>query len=462
MGTPQDMVQTVQVDRLFHYARRMALEGRIPLALEALGMSAQCDIAQGINMFDNLDNVSILSEHYRELAEITRQWAQIPPLVEVPPQGKIRLAYIMPNIIDDTNAQTARLRGLVTNHDKDKYEVCVFSTEEFAARPYPLLWINQSLAGSDERAPQTIKHFETLGVKTYLAPVEGTMLDTAWEVSRAITTFRPHVAFYQGSTACPIMCLLAGWRLAPAQVSFNTGVPMYMRGLDLTLFASAYKLAKDMPKWNPAQGGLALIPPAVNEPDETPLRFALPPKGTDDVVMITLSNHPEKRLSDEFVGVMITVLKNNPTAKYWVVGTGNCEKQAKMFTVAGVAKQVLFFGGLNNPWPVLKAADIYVNEFPIGGAQSVMEAMSVGLPVVATVYSGKHQHSCGAGYIGKWAVSPYTPEAYVAKLDGLIKDKEARKLLGGEMLNYVNEHCRYATVTKEYEKVYERLLGVAR
>ena len=451
----------MRVDRLLHFARKMTLEGRCPLAMEALGMATQCDIAQGINVMDSLENVAIVAGHYREMCSVTKEWTSIPPHPKLPPGKRIRLAYVVPGIVGG-NAQTRRVQGLVQHRDRDRYDVRVYSTEDFSVRPYPLLWLFQSLAGSAVRGEEVLKEMYEDKVKTYIAPVEGTLLDTAYEVAHAITDFRPHVVLYQGSIAAPILCILAGWHLAPVQVSFNTGVPMYMPHIDLTLYASAAKLQQEAQSWNPNRGGLALMPPAVSIPPPAGSELQnndLPPRRAGGTVCITVSNHPQVRLSKEFVQTLIPVLKANPLVEYWVMGSGDCTQQLADFEAAGVAHQVAFLGGRNDIWPGLRKADIYLNEFPIGGAQSVMEAMACGLPIVAGVYSGKHQHNCGAGYIGPTAIHPFSTAAYADRMTKLIQDEDYRKTEGAAMWERVDKFFRYDIVTKQYEQLYESLLA---
>ena len=447
--------QKIPADRLVYFGRKMALEGRVPLALEALGMGVQSDIVQGINIFDDVTCVETVSRVYEELGLQTRTWARLPGPDGHTPGKRTRIAYVQSNIIDATNAQTQRLLGLLRNHDTERFEVRVYSTEDFAKRPYPLLWVHQAMPSSTERGAGAIKECAARGMPVYVPSVHGTLLDTAYELGHEIANFDPDVVVYQGSPACPLQCLLACWRLAPKQVNINVGVPMYLRGIDVTTCVSQFEVDRFTASWEQAKGTLAHINTGIDmsadvgEPD-----VEIPDRKKDEVVIMTVGNQLDRRVMPEFQNIIMRVLQENPNAVYYIVGGGNFGAQMQLFQKAQVTRQVGFLGASQKVRAVLKHADIYVNEFPIGGAQSVMEAMAEGLPVVATHYSAKHQHCCGANYVGDEAVAPYTPQAYYEKLTALVRDAELRQATGAKLLAKVRAEHDYAVVTKQYEELY--------
>ena len=451
----------MDIDRMVHFGRRMALEGRVPLALEVLGMGVQCDIKQGINVFDKLDNVETVSRHYEEMAESTRDWARLEPHPPMPAEGeKIRVAYVQSNLLDDTNPQSQRLKGVLKYHNRDRFESAVFSTEELAERPYPLFGISQALANSRLRAPKLVEWLISREIGLYVDANTGTMLDNAYRTAHAIQGFKPHIVVYQGTPACPVLCLLAAWKLAPVQVNINTGVPMHIDGLDATIYFNEKRRAGDESKCKSDKGlrrtfytGIDIQEPVGPVPDGTPQK-----RTPDQVILITASNHVGARFTPEFMGVMVGALKKHPNALYFIVGGTPLDKQMKFFAEAGVASQVAFLGIATQVREVLQVGDIYVNEFPIGGAQAVIEAMSLGIPVVATHYSDKHQHSCGAGYVGPFAIKPHDIREYADYLDSLIGDEMFRRKRSAETLARVNEHFAYHNNIKQYEDLYEELI----
>lgn len=87
-------------------------------------------------------------------------------------------------------------------------------------------------------------------------------------------------------------------------------------------------------------------------------------------------------------------------------GDGSLRGEAEKFADRlGIADRVRFLGNVSEPWPVLKAADIFL--FPSrfeGLPLSLVEAGSVGIPVIASdipeirsVYDGPGWHFCPAG-----------------------------------------------------------------
>jgi glycosyltransferase involved in cell wall biosynthesis len=457
-GTGAD---NINAGRVVYFGRRMALEGRIPLALEALGMGVQIDISQGINLFSDLKSVEIVSRTYEELSLQTREWARVGEIASPKVEGKTRIAYVQSNLVDDTNAQTQRLLGLLKYRDRDKYDVRVYSSEDFAGRTYPLFWISQDMPGSLRRGPKFLKWCETEGIGTYIAPLEGTLLDTAYELAHSILDFKPHIVVYQGTIACPLLCLLAGWRLAPVQVSLNTGVPMCVSGLDHTFYYSDTSRVNDAKLWPSGRGAISTMPTGIDlDVCVPPVPAGMPTKDSpDQVVLMTVSNAASKRLSEEFLGAMCRTLLKRPKALYYIIGDSLTGKQQAILNRSGVGPRIAFIGCNPDVRSLLHLADIYVNEFPVGGAQSVMEAMATGLPVVAAHYSDKHQHHCGAGYVGeKWAIKPFSVEAYEAQLLQLIDDPNFRKECGDDMLNRAKTVYDYKVVTPQYETMYDSLL----
>ena len=112
-------------------------------------------------------------------------------------------------------------------------------------------------------------------------------------------------------------------------------------------------------------------------------------KGSEDVFLVTTSRLVKKNAVRDIIVSLERLPKN---VKFLVVGDGplrlELEKGAKK---SGVLERVIFVGEIahNNILPYLKASDIFVRpSLSEGFGNSFVEAMAVGLPVIATPVGG--------------------------------------------------------------------------
>ena len=120
---------------------------------------------------------------------------------------------------------------------------------------------------------------------------------------------------------------------------------------------------------------------------------------------------------------------------------------AKAFFVSrGVADRVRFGGRQACSGSALKVLDVYANEFPVGGSQSVIEAMACGIPVVALRWSDAHAESAGANAVGLGSAIPGPDiDAYRSLLRHFVCNAAARAKTAGKMTRRVEEHYSVRT-----------------
>jgi len=123
----------------------------------------------------------------------------------------------------------------------------------------------------------------------------------------------------------------------------------------------------------------------------------------------------------------------------------------------GLATSVRLAGHSDDVPRWLTAADVFVlssrNE---GMANTMLEAMAVGLPCAATAVSGARQLLAlsGAGVVVPVGDMNALAEAIVS----LASDPDARKRMGERARNAVVEGYSLGVVTSRVEKVYEEVL----
>lgn len=133
--------------------------------------------------------------------------------------------------------------------------------------------------------------------------------------------------------------------------------------------------------------------------------------------------------------------------KWYIIGFGTDEKLIRRKIVeAGMEDHVILLGKKDNPYPYLKACDIYVQPSRFEGKSvAVREAQMLGKPVVITNYAtASSQVNDGIDGV----IVPLDNEGCAAGIAALIKDKVKQQVLS----DYCNNH--YFGNVSEIEKIY--------
>jgi len=430
------------------------------LALEILQVAAMDDIRRGIKYLGNTTGADEVAKAYDTVAARHVPFAPVTTAPNTP--GRLRVGYVVPNLIDDVNAPSQRILNFAKYHDRERFQMHVYSSEGLCRRARPLYFRSQQCAGTAERAPKMLRTFTDLDIPFYAAPVDGTLIDSAEALARRMREDRLDVAAYQSSLACPIECLVADWHVAPVQVNVNIGVPMYVQGIDCTTYfmrgnhdREAGHFASRGKRTLFVHGGIDLdvsLPPLPRRAE-----CGIPESA---VILMTVGNNLPQRLSPEFVDCVSRILLANRDAIYVVIGGGDLTTQKERFHEAGVLKRVAFTGPRNDVRHVIRLADVYVNEFPQGGAQSVMEAMAAGVPAVAMRYSDQHLHCCGAEYVGdEMTIRSRDFDGYVRLVGRLITDAAFRRERARAARRRVEELYSFRNCVRRFESLYLELSG---
>ncbi len=453
--------ETTRVEGMISYGRAMIERGQIPVGLEATGAACCADIGAGIKYLSDPERAGEIARSYELAGRRTRELAGLSQAVPAALDGRIRVAYVVPNLIDDVNAPSQRIANLIRHHNRDRFDIRVYSSEELCRRSKPLFFIAQLLPPTAARAPKILKLMQEMNTPFYAAPLDGTLVDSAVALARKIVADGTDVAVFQASLACPVICLIAGWKVAPAQVNINIGVPMYVEGIDCTTYFMRGNYERELDYWRSRGRKAVHLPGGIDPNPELPPAPTKASIGIDDraVIMMTVGAALGTRMSDQFIQTMCEILRNNPQALYLVVGQGEFVRQRERFKTAGLTNRVRFAGTRNDVRSFLRVADIYVNEFPSGGAQSVLEAMSAGLAVVAMRYSNQHLHCCGAEYVGPaGTIVGADPTGYFNLVSRLIQEPDFRAEQGRAMRRRVEDVYAFAKTVQNFEKLYEELM----
>lgn len=167
--------------------------------------------------------------------------------------------------------------------------------------------------------------------------------------------------------------------------------------------------------------------------------------------------HPRKGLDDLFKAFEI-VHKQHPNAHLYIAGDGPFLEAYKS-TVASLecANSVEFLGSMDNPYRLLRGADIFVLSSHADPAPLVLsEAREAGCAIIATDVDGAPQllERGAAGLL----VPPHSPDAIAEAIRGLLSDPDKlAELRANSQINI--QHMNIDRVARETIAVYEEARG---
>jgi glycosyltransferase involved in cell wall biosynthesis len=189
-------------------------------------------------------------------------------------------------------------------------------------------------------------------------------------------------------------------------------------------------------------------------------RFGVPDHG--HVVGIMASLTPAKG-HDTFLRAAALVSARRPGTRFVVIGDGPLRRQLEALAAElGLAERVVFVGRQRRVADYLAACDVLVsssrdNE---GASNSILEAMALGVPVVATDVGGT------AELVQDWVTGVLAPvddhAAIAAALDRTLEFTDQRRLMAGRAREMIDSRFSLARMVGEYESLYARLLAEKR
>jgi glycosyltransferase involved in cell wall biosynthesis len=160
----------------------------------------------------------------------------------------------------------------------------------------------------------------------------------------------------------------------------------------------------------------------------------------------------EKRV-DQIIECWKQIRQNHPQARLLVLGSGSQEKVLRQIAGEGVD----FIGQVDNVIPYLQAADLFILPSSTEGLSNAMlEALSCGLPVIATSVGGAEdviQH----GQNG-WLIAPDQPKELCQAILTLFAAPELRKTLGVNARQGIVEHYALPVVVQNIRAMYDEVL----
>lgn len=204
-----------------------------------------------------------------------------------------------------------------------------------------------------------------------------------------------------------------------------------------------------------------IVPVMVNETDRSEVRQQMG-AGENDVVLLSVGRLVYQKAHEYLVSAMPAVLKELPNVKAGICGDGllRADLEAQIRSL-GLEKEIKLFGMQANVTKYLAAADVFVLPSRWEGLPiALLEAMSAGLPVIATRVEGVDE-VVEEGVQGV-LVQPESTEELVKAILQLSKDDAQRHRMGDAARLRVLEQYTVDRMCEKYLELFEHSLGVGK
>jgi len=138
--------------------------------------------------------------------------------------------------------------------------------------------------------------------------------------------------------------------------------------------------------------------------------------------------------------------------RWYVLGEGDQRKKLQeQIDAMGLTEDFILYGAVNNPYPFMKQADIYVHASRFEGKSiAIQEAQILGKPMVVSDCSGNREQVC-RGEDG--LMCDLTPESLAENITLLLDDEALRRKLGAAAAE------KNADAAEEIQKLLSMLKG---
>jgi glycosyltransferase involved in cell wall biosynthesis len=339
------------------------------------------------------------------------------------------------------------------------WRVGLLVADELTQRDPPLEYF-QTPDGPSERLGKGILERIAHYADIHILAKRGTFLDAIEEGVNVARRWRPSVAAFVASPACPVQAGMIFSRVAPRQAALSVGVPLLLPGVDHVIYNSPRRLAADAAML--ALTGISASSVTTSGGDAAaglttaPADRAVLGVPADAPLLVSASNVlPKRMLAGTFAADLARFLTEHPRAHWLALGKGDFT--AVKAALGPAADRARFPGPVGDIRPFVKAADVFLNEYPEGGGNSVIEAMGCGTPVLAMNAGPAHGCHIGADLVGDDAIPAFDPGAYWAKASAWLADRVARRAAGLRQQRRALDHLDHAVIAAKYA---EELTGM--
>lgn len=167
----------------------------------------------------------------------------------------------------------------------------------------------------------------------------------------------------------------------------------------------------------------------------------------------------KQKAPHDYIHSIFYVLQKKTNTKFLVIGDGPLEKELKeLCTNLGISKNVDFLGWRKDVPDLLKKLDVFVLPSLWEGLPvSILEAMALGKPVVATDIKGNNELVVH-GKTG-FLVPPHRPDKIAESIISLLDDEKMATEMGEKGYLRLKEKFDINTTVKQINLEYKKLLN---
>lgn len=431
-------------------------------SVEAVGVAAVLDIQQHRAAFlGEAANAVQLGGLY---TRAFRAALAAEPALRPPSRGPRPSILLVAQCIAVGQAASFLILRLVRELKDAGWRVGVLVADELTQRRPALSLLRCPDAPSELLGAALLAELRTLA-DVMIVPADGNFVDGARAGVRLARAWAPDVAAFVASPACPIQAGMAVARVAPVQVNLSVGVPLLVAGVDRLIYNNPRTLAahravldaRGYPASTVATSGGDAAPGLSATPADR-AKLGIP---ADAPLLVSAANClPRRMLAGSFAADLAAFLQADPRVHWLGVGRGDFAEVLRALGPA--AERVHLAGTVDDIRPWVKAGDVFLNEYPEGGGNSVIEAMGCGTPVVAMNAGPQHGCCIGAELVGEDAIPTMDVPAYWARVQSWVADPAARGEAGRRQQRRALETLDFAPITAAYRREFESLLELVK
>jgi glycosyltransferase involved in cell wall biosynthesis len=232
--------------------------------------------------------------------------------------------------------------------------------------------------------------------------------------------------------------------------------------LDVAHFAVSEAVRRSMPHWwrrrtEKLLHGIVVDAVRAHRSERERMRRALGVRA-DVCLAVTVANYRRHKDYSTLLAAARRVLDRNTPVRFAAVGQGPLESEViAEHARSGLGDSFTLLGYRGDTLDVLAAADLFVlSSRQEGLPVALMEALALGLPVVATRVGGIPE-AVTDGVEGK-LVPPGRPEEFAGAILGLVRDPEQRSRMAKAAMRR-SAQFDVERVVRRYEDCYRTLVG---
>jgi predicted O-linked N-acetylglucosamine transferase (SPINDLY family) len=405
------------------------------------------DPATAMDYFQRALTADLNQERARRIAELFEEFAA--PFREQS-GSKIekvsRVAHIVGSLVP-AHARTQYIKMLVASLRKQGIESTIFTTESEAS------WFFNPVKAA---LSQEIE----LDAEIKIASVEGDFVERADGIGHALRESAIQVAFFHAGLNDQISTRVAAMRTVPVQIQVNDGL-----GVDADLFDGQVHLSQNAMERSRFSHPAEWIPYASDI--ETRLQFSTSvtrqEMGLESASTISATFTDLHNIAgSSYLRVLTEIMNRFPKHFHLFVGGGNVRAFRSQLHTAGVLPRIRFLGQVSEVAPLMNVIDIYLAPFPHSGAQSILEAMGSGKPVVVSRSAPDSQYNTGAELVAVKELLAPGEGNYIEIADRLLRNPEFRAKQGQAMLDRFRAEFRPDRLGERYKAFLAPFQGAAR